>query len=80
MKNYFAVIIAAALMISVLIIRQRAHAQNVSSQSTNESSVTSAETVAANANTSAAPGSGEANQESPLCWMVMPTLARDFKL
>ena len=81
MKNYFAAIIAAALMISVLIIRQRAHAQNVSSQSTNKSSVTSAETVAANANTPAAPGSGEAKQESLLTFVTeIPAGYRDWRL
>jgi len=63
MKNCFvAIIIASALTISVVVIRQKAQAQNT--QPTDKTGATVAKAVEAKTNNPPAPGSGAASQES----------------
>jgi len=74
MKNYFAtVIIASALTLSVVIIRQKAQAQNTGA--------TIASAVGAKANNPPTPGSGAASQESsPIFVTNLPPGYRDWRL
>jgi hypothetical protein len=74
MKNYLVPIIAVALTISAIIIRQRAHAQNVSSQSADKTSSASAETVGVKADTP--PASPE---DSPVPVTEIPAGYRDWR-
>ena len=65
MKNYFVpIIIASALAISVVIIRQKAQAQNTTPQPLDKTGATVANAVGAKANNPPTPGSGAASQES----------------
>jgi hypothetical protein len=65
MKNYFVtLIIASALILSVVIIRQRAQAQNASGQPSDNTAATIADAVGAKTNNPPTPGSGAASQES----------------
>src|SRR5437899_4152152 len=82
MKNYFVpIIIASALAISVVIIRQKAQAQNTTPQPLDKTGATVANAVGAKANNPPTPGSGAASQESsPIFVTEIPPGYRDWRL
>jgi len=82
MKSRFVtLIIASALTISFAFIRQKAQAQNTSSQITDKTGATIADAFGAKASNSPTPGFGAASQESsPIFLTNMPSGYRDWRL
>jgi hypothetical protein len=82
MKNHcVTLIIASALTISVVIITQKAQAQNTSPLPTDKTGATITDAVEAKTNNPPAPGSGTASQESsPIYGVTIPAGYRDWKL
>jgi hypothetical protein len=82
MKNYFVpLIIAAALTISIFLIRQKVQAQNASSQPGEQTGAMMANGVGAKTDNPPAPGFGAASQEgTPIFVTEIPSGYRDWKL
>jgi hypothetical protein len=82
MKNNFVTIITAfALTISVVVVRQKAQAQNTNPKPMDKMGTMSADGVGANTNHPPAPGSGAASQESsPIFVTEIPPGYRDWRL
>jgi cytochrome P460 len=71
MKNYIAIMITSALVMSVVVIRQKAQAQNTGSQPAEKTDATIANVVQVETN----------NQESsPIYGVTIPPAYRDWKL